>query len=447
MKKQKVNSSDAQKIFELADNHKLTLYSADKKLDKKTILDCSKGDIVVELPDAATPASRIIGSTISKILGNDAVAVEILKDSFTEKEQPIARFLYHDLAKRYKKDKKIDAPQKANSLVVLANHHSAQLINEHDIKGAVELIQLLVDSGEPKQNMLNTQKWLLDNQGKYKIYTAKLIAKKRAKKTLAAAKIKKTRTWQKGRSACHNFKHEIMDKNNTIHIFEKIYSKPRFNHTKKELMLYEHISPDQILAPKFLGVHKSKNFHSIYYEYFDGRHPSDEEWQKNQLDILSYLWQIEPPKKLKNKPSFAIKKIETIIYDQNFEMLKNKRYKNDASVFIKNWHKIVESVEKLPKFIMHKDLHRENVLINEKAEIKLIDWEDWCVEPIGAGWPLNKSHSINDALKNRHHKHNNAANIASILWALHNHLKSMQFAEAHSLIKRLNIVASEGNIT
>jgi hypothetical protein len=47
---------------------------------------------------------------------------------------------------------------------------------------------------------------------------------------------------------------------------------------------------------------------------------------------------------------------------------------------------ISSTIQMMPSFVFHRDLHAGNTLRTASGEVFVVDWEQWSLEPIGYGW-------------------------------------------------------------
>lgn len=241
----------------------LSFYEGSRRLSENEIIDAQKKTIKIKSKNKYA-SSKIVEAALYLIFDNIDAAEKSINNNFAKKtEKELAKYIssyIQDVAPNLYTE---IIPLDATDITIVADRFGVYTIKKHETKHAVFIYQSLVELGLNKHNMLKTQRWLMNNKLSYKIYTNNLVTKLRLKSTIPSAKKVSyssiySEPWIMGGVACKTYRHHLNCGSNKKEVFEKVYSRPRFSHVKKELTLYSHIDTNNLMAPKFIGASKSK---------------------------------------------------------------------------------------------------------------------------------------------------------------------------------------------
>ncbi|HTT99485.1 MAG TPA: phosphotransferase [Rhizomicrobium sp.] len=180
----------------------------------------------------------------------------------------------------------------------------------------------------------------------------------------------------------------------TMKIYEKVFGLPDAEKVRHEASLFSLYAAEVLKAPEFFGTQTSGQFISAYYRFIDATALPPGEWNRLQKDFIQDLWALEP--------AVPISQPQTSIYPTILEVLDDldsafdagpdaDRMRERAAVIRQNRALIASTIEQMPKFPFHRDLHADNILCDRQGQVFVIDWEKWSFEPLGFGWAQDLS--------------------------------------------------------
>ena len=66
----------------------------------------------------------------------------------------------------------------------------------------------------------------------------------------------------------------------------------------------------------------------------------------------------------------------------------NSKQLEQLTAFEQQLHQLRSRLQSLPVQIVNPDMHPDILKCTEGDDVNLIHWGRWCIEPVGAGWPV-----------------------------------------------------------
>jgi hypothetical protein len=193
------------------------------------------------------------------------------------------------------------------------------------------------------------------------------------------------------------FRHDVAfaDGGPPMRVVEKIMStetrdRRRVNH---EWLLFKHTPTDRLLAPAYFGSKEEGSFISTFAAFCEGRTLPLASWTATHDALMQRYWGIEPKAELLAGPNVAEnyrQRLRDIIAgtvpDAVRDNLRHMTLRDASHALARRLGAIEDTIAAMPLFILHDDLHSENILVDADQRMTVIDWDNWALAPLGSGW-------------------------------------------------------------
>lgn len=164
----------------------------------------------------------------------------------------------------------------------------------------------------------------------------------------------------------------------------------RVNH---EHLLFGNMPAERLLAPAYFGAHRQGSFISTFAAFFGGKPLPLERWAATQAELMQHYWAVEPAKKVLRGPNVAQNyrdRLRAIIAGELGEAvtsrLRDVTAEDASHALARRFTAISDTIEAMPLFVLHDDLHCGNILVDDAGGMTIIDWDNWALAPLGSGW-------------------------------------------------------------
>lgn len=164
----------------------------------------------------------------------------------------------------------------------------------------------------------------------------------------------------------------------------------RVNH---EHLLFGNMPAERLLAPAYLGAQRQGAFISTFAAFFDGQPLALEKWAATQTELMRHYWSVEPAEKVLRGPNVAEnyrERLRAIIAGELEQAvvaeLRGITAEDAAHALARRFNAISDTIEAMPLFVLHDDLHCGNILVDDAGRMTIIDWDNWALAPLGSGW-------------------------------------------------------------
>ena len=177
-----------------------------------------------------------------------------------------------------------------------------------------------------------------------------------------------------------------------LELIEKVYSRDFQDQVHREKLLFQEMDHRSLCAPRLFFSCFHEGFHSFFYAWITGCRPGPHQWKGVREQLLTRLWHTPPTAQL----------LELTPVNDSMTILKRrlKAWKEQKNPILSHpfWQHLVSQedeiqarYEGLPRFIMHEDLCRSNVICSPHNGRFLIDWDKWSIEAVGAGLKISRA--------------------------------------------------------
>lgn len=191
------------------------------------------------------------------------------------------------------------------------------------------------------------------------------------------------------------FRHQVADHNQTaISVFEKVEVRKRKRSIQQQLMLFQSINVEKLLAPQYYGKVKHGSFISLFYQCIDGEHPAEAEMAGYRVELLQHFWSLKVPRALRDagkKQAFLPQAFSAKRLQSHINKATSPAQSDALHWLLAQRKKLIACYRRLPAVVMHEDISSSNVLIDKDKRLWLLDWDKWSLNRVGAGLKLQPS--------------------------------------------------------
>ncbi len=193
------------------------------------------------------------------------------------------------------------------------------------------------------------------------------------------------------------FRHAITfaDGGQGLSVVEKVMRTERrdMRRIRAEYLLFSNVDAAALMAPAHFGTLQAEPFVSSFQEFFDGTPLPIDRWMTTHDELLYRYWAQVPPARLSSGPSLVpiyVDRLKELVAKQlppGVEKHLRRHSADDvALVLARRFDSIVAQLEAMPLFVFHDDMHCGNILVGGDGAMRIIDWDNWALAPIGTGW-------------------------------------------------------------
>ncbi|MGG5811815.1 phosphotransferase family protein [Falsiroseomonas sp. CW058] len=193
------------------------------------------------------------------------------------------------------------------------------------------------------------------------------------------------------------FRHEVAfaDGGAPLVLIEKVMSDERRDRRRidHEHLLFTNVPPARLLAPAYFGTVADGPFVSVLSGFAEGDPLPLDRWVATHGELLHHYWAIAPEGALLRGPNVAENyraRLRDVIARQLPREVTDRLRgvtAEDASIALaRRFTAISDTIDAMPLFVLHDDLHCGNILVDGQGGMSVIDWDNWALAPLGSGW-------------------------------------------------------------
>lgn len=176
----------------------------------------------------------------------------------------------------------------------------------------------------------------------------------------------------------------------SCHYLVKLFEQNRSSLALHEATLMGESVPG-LPAPYLVGATEIQKFHSLLYELPQGHSPQTNEVQPLIQPLRRQLMSAEPPSQLCHR----FRRSRPMLWQRlNIELLNHLRLAviNTEQQAVMDWllenlNSLKSILQSLPLVLHQPDFSQDAIWVTEKGSPMLLNWGQWSLEPLGAGWP------------------------------------------------------------
>lgn len=205
--------------------------------------------------------------------------------------------------------------------------------------------------------------------------------------------------------------------------------------------------PEGLPAPAFVGATQVEGFHCHVFEWPRTASHCDKRFSKVAAQVRGALLAVEPPidmtqRYARSRPMFWQYLDESLV--ERLRLAAEGESVDSVERFSVRLNSLRRQLHGLPLALINPDINTDNlVLVEEEAEY-LLNWTQWSLEPVGAGWPVTRLQNLGKAFAEAAEKRPSLSDVelpqvelAALAYALDRAFKRQRYSDALALLPEL----------
>jgi len=210
-------------------------------------------------------------------------------------------------------------------------------------------------------------------------------------------------------------------------------------------------------ALQFIGVSSVENYHCNVFQWAEGAGVLPHQQNIKRLDMLNRLIALEPEKLVveqftRSRPMLGQRLNDKMIDRLCLVATGNSQLLAQLDTLKCNFDNLRARLGALPLQILNPDIKPATLLVTNVGELILTHWGRWCIEPIGAGWPVKELGMLHQVLISAQEHRSTLIGVsvadvrmAALMFSFENFYNRQQYVNALDMIPTI-LASMEINI-